>query len=1012
MKNYQNIYILCLFFYFNVINSQELALPKNIQSPVATSLGEFGDVGVSYYTGSPNIKIPLYNIKNYDIPLDIYLSYNSKGVRVNDMPGWVGQNWSLQSGGLVTRMVKGRVSDEYYVPSSGYALGDFYGFLHPESRSLLNVSNWNDSSYMEYLWSMMRFNGNVNNQKNREYGPDIFTFNFMGYTGKFFMGEDGEWKVSSNSNIKVIIEQSDNRFPFNESRVPFNLEIDIPHRKSDASKQIYKITLIDDNGINYIFGNTDSSIEYSVPFHVSIPARWTANSWYLTEVRDRFGKQIYSFEYEREDYIASFYHFKNFNVFKAVDSGSDPFDYSCFYSGGQYFSYNGDLISAVYLSKLKTLDGDIDFEREKSKGLNYLSDSNMYHIIKGVNNQFMNNDNRYHYGYLLPYSNHEDIIPKLDNWQKLTKISGLGKTVNLEYNDSSAIPADNDRLNLEKVSFWDKEFRLEYEGFSELPDLLSTAVDHWGYFDGTPWVYSYTNLNSHFNSRRTHSLNVKKGMLKKIVYPTQGYTEFEWEANSFNRYVSDDKSSLMSTPNTLAGGVRIKLIKDHDGSQYNNIREFKYVKDYDIDSSSSFQSGIAENLPKHYWLDFATNASNEPNYTLYEDIFSTNPILPVSNQLGYHIGYSEVVEIFQNGAFNIYEYTANDLSEYRDEFMPIASHPTPSPYTNFNDRSMLRGKLKKLTYFNSEADEVKKIENTYDLSNSNFVKSVFVSFKGCHNNPGVGFLKADVQKIFYFNHNKIKTKNFSKDGDNQLISYTEYEYEDFPNPIQTIGSQFLRSKKINIYGFDNSPLEQFYLEEYTYTFDKNNSIYNELVDQNKMALIQTDIRKNNNNLESSSIDFKINEGIILPWKYYNTKIPHLETTTFVIDSYNNKQLIERAHKPGGAHFYYAYDGDKLAFEVKGPNHETFNFLLSKLNSTINNKNLNINLRAEAVRSVIDFYPNHSITGYTYNQRGLISSKTDPNGITQFYDYRWDKLINIKDNDNNIVEQFIYNIKSN
>ena len=46
---------------FTIINlqSQDLPTPKNIQSPNAASLGKYGDVPISYYTGAPNISIPL-----------------------------------------------------------------------------------------------------------------------------------------------------------------------------------------------------------------------------------------------------------------------------------------------------------------------------------------------------------------------------------------------------------------------------------------------------------------------------------------------------------------------------------------------------------------------------------------------------------------------------------------------------------------------------------------------------------------------------------------------------------------------------------------------------------------------------------------------------------------------------------------------------------------------------------------------------------------------------------------
>ena len=50
----------------------------------------------------------------------------------------------------------------------------------------------------------------TNSYANMDLEPDIFNFNFMGMTGSFFLGQDGEWKVQSdNANLKITIQESD-----------------------------------------------------------------------------------------------------------------------------------------------------------------------------------------------------------------------------------------------------------------------------------------------------------------------------------------------------------------------------------------------------------------------------------------------------------------------------------------------------------------------------------------------------------------------------------------------------------------------------------------------------------------------------------------------------------------------------------------------------------------------------------------------------------------------------------
>ena len=66
-------------------------------SPTAASLGSYGDIPVSNYTGAANIGIPLFTINERDLSLNLSLNYNSQGVKVQQEASWVGLSWSLTS---------------------------------------------------------------------------------------------------------------------------------------------------------------------------------------------------------------------------------------------------------------------------------------------------------------------------------------------------------------------------------------------------------------------------------------------------------------------------------------------------------------------------------------------------------------------------------------------------------------------------------------------------------------------------------------------------------------------------------------------------------------------------------------------------------------------------------------------------------------------------------------------------------------------------------------------------
>lgn len=77
----------------------------SVPSPNAASLGSFGVVPVSPFSGKADISIPIYNTTVRDVPLNISLMYDTSGNLVNTLPGWTGHGWTLSAGGAITRKV-------------------------------------------------------------------------------------------------------------------------------------------------------------------------------------------------------------------------------------------------------------------------------------------------------------------------------------------------------------------------------------------------------------------------------------------------------------------------------------------------------------------------------------------------------------------------------------------------------------------------------------------------------------------------------------------------------------------------------------------------------------------------------------------------------------------------------------------------------------------------------------------------------------------------------------------
>lgn len=213
-----------------------------IPSPNAASLGKFGEFPVGYYTGIPNIGIPIYDLNVGDIKIPIALNYNAVGIKVDEISSDVGLGWSLNAGGMITRTVVGIPDEKLYEP--GY---NFYN--DPYTMTMLN-NDWHiPSKDAEIRQKLLKISVGK-----RDGSSDIYHFNFAGKSGKFVYNQDSRSFVSlTDPSLRITIE-------------------------TDRSPSYFQI--IDGNGIVYSF----SEIEYTpvnVEGTVYSPVPTT---WYLTSI--------------------------------------------------------------------------------------------------------------------------------------------------------------------------------------------------------------------------------------------------------------------------------------------------------------------------------------------------------------------------------------------------------------------------------------------------------------------------------------------------------------------------------------------------------------------------------------------------------------------------------------------------------------------------------------------------------------------------------------------------------
>jgi hypothetical protein len=218
-------------------------------SPNAASLGKFVDMPVGYYSGIPQISVPIYEIKSGNFTLPISIDYHAGGIKVEEVASSVGLGWALNAGGVVTRVIRGYADD----CNIGYL--NFNGSIYGPILSTYNQSNTNEFGKLRAY-----------ERGEQDTEPDLFYFNFNGVAGSFCFNETGE-----------IIQQ-----PFQKIKI----------ERMGNGYSIFGFNIITEDGTKYIFTEKEAVTSYTVCSGLggnsSGPGECNsfdlASSWYLKQI--------------------------------------------------------------------------------------------------------------------------------------------------------------------------------------------------------------------------------------------------------------------------------------------------------------------------------------------------------------------------------------------------------------------------------------------------------------------------------------------------------------------------------------------------------------------------------------------------------------------------------------------------------------------------------------------------------------------------------------------------------
>lgn len=1000
-------------------------LPENIPTPNASELGTFGDIPVSYYTGKADISIPLYNLTERGVTLPVTLNYDASGVQMNNLPGWTGHNWVLNAGGVITRKLNYRC-DEYIYPEHvnlNYPTRNYF----QSYASLPAIIAGDDSEYSNLKDSV--YHGH------NDFSPDIFYFNVMGLSGRFFLGNDGEWKVYCEKNVEVIFDINNN----SNYITPFISHYPKPEGNASSymqPKTIKGFILRDENGIEYHFGGSTDYIEYFTYFFRcgdgEREASWLANSWYLAKVKDRFGNELYSFTYERGKFIVQFY---NGCEELLIDYHEAPYGAVWATGGGMYtvsnisFPYNAQLLAPIYLKKIETLSGSnclyfTSTDTNIPMTTIYSSLHNMGKLSDSYLRSFVPQATWHFRAFYYLQTDDTDVTPyqyagygnanknyyPLESTclRKLTRIHTTSSPGSRNYSFEYTSP----RLFMTKIKMMDtrihyaqseaviSEYRFKYNHLDSLPtDYLTTATDHWGYYNGSPYAIPSTTTEKRqfYSQRNPDGGKCKLGMLSEIVYPTGGKSVLEFEPNIFSKYLNASRTDMIDSV-SIAGGVRIKSIKEYDDTLCTTLlrsRTFNYKNPY-----SHVSSGELFAKPRYYWENWTVR---EGNATITQQFFRTTSILPLSNSFGSHYGYSYVTET-DGGKETVYHFT--NISDSMDEpFVPIYSISTETPYDEFSERGYKRGKLlsvkiyddyelKKETKYGYRTDNV---ENKYVLTANLAFENVAPSGAFAHYNGGI-------YKLFYPKYDVVRDTTETFSPYSRPVK-REYTYVDkvlttrYGNYIHQAEARCLQRINTRISVPDTD--EFFY-----YAHDYNDDDSQTLTASFLLAPVCTSKCLEQVQIHEHRTHYGEISGNIVPVCETEVKSgAAVADTLFRYLGYNTSGLPTRYQRQGEAVTSLVWDstGSRVLAKIAGnvqPPAPSFN------NNTTQ-------------QQMIDYFNNYrttttaQVTSYTYDKNSLLTSMTDALGYTTYYYYDlYNRLVDIKDNYGRQLQHFDYNYRNN
>ncbi len=569
-------------------------------SPNSASLGKFGGLNVGMVSGMANISVSLEGFTSNNLKVPISLNYSSNGLKVDEIASRVGMSWTLNAGGAITRTVMGGADDliTRLLPPSDFP---------NQTQNLLNFAE------------------SLNNTTDNDGQPDLFSFNFNGYSGQFML---------DNNLNPVLLSYSALKIEKDFSGTDWNFKVTTP------------------DGEQYLFGGstaTETSNKSQLGCGRIFP-NYAATAWYLNKIIHP-NRDTVNFTYA---------------------ASNDAYDY--------FTGVNQTVYSRVFQQNVASGAGTAPPNPPASTCVSSIN--TICPLLTAISST-AGGQVKFFYGSRPDID--DKLLTRVEYYQPGQ--TTLYKFFNLSYqnvrstsHNSNLFPSDTSlyyRPFLMRVDEGNavnnllNTHQFTYNNLGQLPTRLSFSQDDFGYYNGAnnqtliPQV-PYDTWAPYFNyavsDRSSHPEYSVYGTLSKVQYPTGGTDSLIYEGNTYPGFIARPNNMIVNVSGAGNGDLETQPIMSAHFQLLNSA-----TSTGSIAASCSSDPAIGNQDPIH---DIATISviDSTANTTLFSQNLSVGQVISLPGYVILQSGHIYYLRIAARGSA-----VAGFNFTYMDGYLPPLS---------------------------------------------------------------------------------------------------------------------------------------------------------------------------------------------------------------------------------------------------------------------------------------------------------------------------------------------------